>query len=76
MINDVALFSGPDYDSTKEFSGDGLGAVYSNWDKSSIQMCECDRGYFGPDCTLRKYISSFFNLFSIITDILCCCFLQ
>eukprot|EP01034_Spumella_vulgaris_P026572 gene26572-33173_t len=51
-IKDVALFSGPDYDSTVEFSGDGLGAVYTNWDKNSIQLCECDLGFFGADCTL------------------------
>lgn len=24
---------------------------YSNWDADSIQMCNCDIGYFGPSCS-------------------------
>ena len=54
-IKDVSLYSGPDYDSTIEYSGDGLGNAYTNWDKSSIQLCECDSGYFGADCSQGKF---------------------
>lgn len=47
----MALFDGPDYDSAVTFSGDGLGMVYDNWDKNSIQLCECDNGFFSSDCS-------------------------
>eukprot|EP00981_Chlorochromonas_danica_P006069 scaffold1268_cov174-Ochromonas_danica.AAC.3 len=50
-VSDVALYDGPDYDSTKEFSGDGYGTEYLNWDKDLIYMCECEGGFFGPDCS-------------------------
>ena len=53
-INDVSYYSGLDYDSTTEGSGDGKGFRYTNWDKESIQMCECDGGFFGADCSLSK----------------------
>jgi len=53
-IGDVSLYEGPDYDSTVTFAGDGLGPAYSNWDKNSIQLCECDPGFFGADCSLAK----------------------
>jgi hypothetical protein len=56
-IGDVSLYSGPDYDSTVVYSGDGLGVQYSNWDANSIQLCECDAGFFGADCSLGKIIS-------------------
>lgn len=26
----------------------------SNWDATRIQTCQCDAGYFGPDCSLRE----------------------
>ena len=29
-------------------------AQYLNWDKNSIQLCECDQGFFGADCSLCK----------------------
>mmetsp|Transcript_32455 Transcript_32455/g.54721 ORF Transcript_32455/g.54721 Transcript_32455/m.54721 type:complete len:1172 (-) Transcript_32455:434-3949(-) len=51
-IADISLYKGPDYDSTSTFAGDGLGITYTNWDKDSIQLCECDPGFFGADCTL------------------------
>lgn len=51
-IGDVALYDGPDYDSTMTFAGDGLGPAYTNWDKNSIQLCECEQGFFGADCSL------------------------
>jgi hypothetical protein len=55
-IGDVALYEGPDYDPTQISlnAGDGLGVVYTNWDRDSIQMCECDPGFFGADCSLSK----------------------
>lgn len=51
-IADVSLFLGMDYSTDQDVSGDGLGAVYNNWDKDSIMMCECDPGFFGADCSL------------------------
>ncbi|KAJ1435282.1 hypothetical protein B484DRAFT_325589, partial [Ochromonadaceae sp. CCMP2298] len=51
-ISDVSTYNGPDYDSTVLTEGDGVGVAYTNWDKDSIQLCECDTGFFGADCTL------------------------
>jgi hypothetical protein len=34
----------------------GSGAIYSYdnvWDAQSMYGCNCDRGYFGPDCSLK-----------------------
>lgn len=28
--------------------------VYELWDKDSTMGCECDKGYFGPDCSQRQ----------------------
>lgn len=53
-LRDLSLFSGPDYDPRYQNSGDGLGIPYTNWDGEAIQMCECDPGYFGPDCSLSE----------------------
>lgn len=33
--------------------GDGIGPLYSNWDKDSISACNCHPGFFGPDCSLQ-----------------------
>ena len=33
-------------------AGDGQGVVYTNWDKDSILMCDCDAGFFGADCSM------------------------
>jgi len=30
------------------------GNVYKLWDKDTTMGCECDPGYFGPDCSQRK----------------------
>ena len=30
------------------------GNIYELWDKRSTMGCECDSGYFGPDCSQRK----------------------
>lgn len=30
------------------------GNVYQLWDKHSTMGCECDAGYFGPDCSQRR----------------------
>lgn len=53
-IADVSYFYGADY--TQDGStliGDGKGVVYTNWDKDSITMCECDASFFGADCSLH-----------------------
>ena len=61
-IGDVSVYSGPDYNSRLQQSGDGLGIPYVNWDKNSIQMCECDSGYFGSDCSLGKSQQQYVHL--------------
>ena len=33
--------------------GDGVGPKYTNWDHGSIGVCNCDPGFFGPDCSRR-----------------------
>eukprot|EP00981_Chlorochromonas_danica_P005499 scaffold1110_cov182-Ochromonas_danica.AAC.26 len=55
-IADATYYQGIDYDSTLTastfgYGGDGYGVAYTNWDKNSIQLCECDEGFFGPDCS-------------------------
>jgi len=53
-IADVSFFYGADYtqDGATQI-GDGKGVVYTNWDKDSITMCECDASFFGADCSLH-----------------------
>ncbi|KAF4138438.1 EGF-like domain [Phytophthora infestans] len=45
----LALQYGPD--SPPSVAGDGVGPVYSNWEKDSMSSCLCDMGYTGPDCS-------------------------
>lgn len=52
----MTLFEGPDYDSDSSNAGDGLGVIYSNWEANSITSCTCDSGYFGPDCSMSKFM--------------------
>jgi len=33
--------------------GDGVGPDYGNWDGDHVTVCNCDWGFFGPDCSLR-----------------------
>jgi len=54
-IKDLSLFDGPDYDNAVQFAGDGVGLEYTNWDKNSITICNCDISYFGPDCSLGNF---------------------
>jgi hypothetical protein len=35
-------------------SGLSLAKTYSSWDLEKTQMCKCDPGYEGPDCSLRS----------------------
>lgn len=51
-IADISYWKGPDYDPEVQNAGDGKGVVYTNWDKNSILMCDCDAGFFGSDCSL------------------------
>ena len=53
-MKDYALFRGPDYDNSLANAGDGLGPDYTYWD-AGIQICACDDGFIGPDCSLSKY---------------------
>ena len=34
-----------------------ISTSYSNWDKASITVCNCDDGYFGADCSLGIFNS-------------------
>ncbi|KAG1709092.1 hypothetical protein DVH05_022724 [Phytophthora capsici] len=45
----LSLQYGPD--SLPSVAGDGIGPVYSNWEKDSVSSCLCDMGYTGPDCS-------------------------
>ena len=49
-IGDMGQFEGKDYDQPG-IGGDGVGPVYSNWDKASTTACVCYAGFFGPDCS-------------------------
>ncbi len=51
---DLSLFAGADYDPYSEKSGDGIGPYYLGWDRDLVQICECDDGYYGSDCSLSK----------------------
>jgi len=31
-----------------------LGDLYALWDKEKTMKCECDKGYSGPDCSIRQ----------------------
>lgn len=57
-INDISVFKGPPYNPLLSYAGFGLGSTYNNWDKSSITMCDCDVGFFGPDCSLGLSIDN------------------
>ncbi|GMH52091.1 hypothetical protein TrRE_jg12443, partial [Triparma retinervis] len=53
-IKDAGLYLGRDYDSKPGATGgDGMGPKYTNWDAESIGVCNCDFGFFGPDCSRR-----------------------
>ena len=49
-IEDLGKMYGPDY-IHPERGGDGVGPTYGNWDRSSVTVCNCDPGFFGPDCS-------------------------
>ena len=66
-IKDLSLFDGPDYDNAVQFAGDGIGLEYTNWDKNSITICNCDASYFGPDCSWGMLIYSNSGTTSFIT---------
>lgn len=38
----------------KQLAAADHGNVYELWDKDSTMGCECDAGYYGPDCSLRQ----------------------
>ncbi len=65
-LKDASLLFGPDYDNSLDFLGDGIGAQYLNWDAESISMCECDANFFGPDCSLSKFLCSLFWIYIYI----------
>jgi hypothetical protein len=50
----LALQYGPD--SLPGIGGDGVGPVYSNWEKDSMSNCMCDMGFTGPDCSQREFV--------------------
>ena len=76
-IRDVSVYEGKDYDAQVSSAGDGLGVEYNNWDARSVTLCDCDDGYFGPDCSLgtifviyRCVVSSFpFFLMCLGSDV-------
>jgi hypothetical protein len=50
-LQDMASFYGQDYDPYQFSAGDGYGPSYSLWDKAAGTLCNCDYGFFGPDCS-------------------------
>ena len=38
-------------DTTPGVGGDGVGPVYTNWEKDLFHGCVCEMGYTGPDCS-------------------------
>lgn len=38
----------------KQLAASDSGNVYELWDKDTTMGCECDKGYFGPDCSQRE----------------------
>jgi len=40
--------------SKKQLAASDSGNVYKLWDKDVGMGCQCDSGYYGPDCSLRK----------------------
>jgi hypothetical protein len=40
--------------SAKQLAQSDAGNVYKLWNKDATMGCECDPGYFGPDCSQRK----------------------
>lgn len=47
----MATTFGQDYDPAVQNAGDGYGPAFSNWNKAASTLCNCDYGYFGPDCS-------------------------
>jgi len=37
-----------------QLAASASGNVYSLWDQDKTMGCECDAGYYGPDCSLRQ----------------------
>lgn len=50
-MEDVASFFGQDYDPAVWNYGDGHGPTYAHWDRGARTLCNCNPGYFGPDCS-------------------------
>ncbi len=69
-LRELSTLNGPDYDNAVVHYGDGIGTEYVNWDADSITMCVCDANFFGPDCSLCKFLFThlgrflFMDLFS------------
>eukprot|EP01041_Mallomonas_annulata_P009445 gene9445-19621_t len=40
--------------SIEQLAGDDYGNIYKLWDRKSTMGCYCDKGYSGPDCSLRE----------------------
>jgi len=38
----------------KQLAAADNGNVYKLWDKDTTMGCECDNGYYGPDCSLKE----------------------
>lgn len=38
----------------RQLANADYGNIYQLWDKDATMGCECDAGFFGPDCSLRE----------------------
>jgi hypothetical protein len=55
-MRDASIYFGYDYDNSLASVGDGVGLEYNNWDADMVSVCRCEYPYFGPDCSLGKFI--------------------
>lgn len=40
--------------SIEQLANDDYGNIYKLWDRKSTMGCQCDKSYFGPDCSQRE----------------------
>lgn len=57
-IYDLSLYEGLAYDTSVPLTPNAATSAvspytYSAWDKDSSAVCNCDSGFFGPDCSLK-----------------------
>lgn len=49
-FSDRATYAAATAPATSALNEIQVTSPYGNWDAAGIQTCNCDAGYFGPDC--------------------------